>query len=71
MFMQIATSVIGVAVVLFVGYVVISSVRGSLNASAAANTGMDNAQTTVFAAFALIAVGVIVLAAFGIVAIFQ
>ncbi len=34
-------------------------------------TGVDNAQTTVFAGFALIAVGIIVLAAFGLISIFK
>ena len=33
--------------------------------------GIDNAQTTVFAGFALIAVGIIVLAAFGLISIFK
>ena len=33
--------------------------------------GVDGAQTTVFAGFALIAVGIIVLAAFGLISIFK
>jgi len=34
-------------------------------------SGVDNAQTTVFAGFALVAVGIIVLAAFGLISIFK
>jgi hypothetical protein len=36
-----------------------------------AQTGIDNAKNTVFSGFSLITVGVIVLAAFGIIAIFS
>jgi len=35
------------------------------------NDSLNNTQTTVFAGFALVAVGIIVLAAFGMVSIFQ
>jgi len=34
-------------------------------------SGVDSAQTTVFAGFALVAVGIIVLAAFGLISIFK
>ena len=34
-------------------------------------TGIANAQTTVFAGFALVAVGIIVLAAFGLISVFK
>jgi hypothetical protein len=33
--------------------------------------GLDTAQTTVFAGFALVAVGIIVLAAFGLISVFK
>ena len=70
MFMQIATTVIGVAVIVFIGYVVISSVRSAVNGTAAANAGMDNAQTIAFSALALVTIGAVVVAAWGIVGIF-
>lgn len=34
-------------------------------------TGISNAQTTIFAGFALVAVGIIVLAAFGLISVFK
>ena len=78
MFMQIAIGAIGIGVVLMVGYLVIAQVRTALptdqlDASVAGNVtaGMDNTQTTVFAGFGLIAVGIIVLAAFGLISIFK
>lgn len=74
MFMEIAISAIGIGVVLMVGYLVIAQVRSSLAASAtdaATNTSLDSTQTTVFAGFGLIAVGIIVLAAFGLISIFK
>lgn len=37
----------------------------------AVNTSLNNTQTTVFAGFALVAVGIIVLAAFGMISIFS
>jgi hypothetical protein len=37
----------------------------------AVNTSLNNAQTTIFAGFALVAVGIIVLAAFGMISVFQ
>ena len=75
MFMQIAIGAIGIGIVLMVGYLVIAQVSGSL----IANTNLDNeteaaltgTQATVFAGFGLIAVGIIVLAAFGLINIFR
>ena len=78
MFMEIAIGAIGIGVVLMVGYLVISQVRSSLQASltnstadVATNVSINTAQTTVFAGFGLIAVGIIVLAAFGLISIFK
>jgi len=76
MFMQIAIGAIGIGIVLMVGYLVIAQVRAALptdtldNATAVIE-GMDSTQATVFAGFGLIAVGIIVLAAFGLINIFK
>ena len=76
--MQIAVSAIGIGIVVMVGYLVVAQVRSSLplsqldaDTAATVNTSLNNTQTTVFAGFALVAVGIIVLAAFGMISIFQ
>lgn len=79
MFMQIAIGAIGIGVVLMVGYLVIAQVRAALpvsstDVSLGANQtrdGLNSTQSTVFAGFSLIAVGIIVLAAFGLINIFK
>ena len=73
MFMQIAIGAIGIGVVLMVGYIVIAEVRTALPTSTDGNVtaGLDSTQATVFAGFGLIAVGIIVLAAFGLINVFQ
>ncbi len=74
MFMQIAIGAIGIGIVLMVGYLVIAQVATQITAgstSAAVNTSVASTQATVFAGFALIAVGIIVLAAFGLINIFK
>ncbi len=74
MFMEIAIGAIGIGVVLMVGYLVVAQVKAALPTSALDNetqAGIDSAQTTVFAGFALVAVGIIVLAAFGLISIFK
>jgi len=78
MFMSIAITAIGIGIVVMVGYLVVAQVRSALptsglSASVAGNVtaGLDSTQTTVFAGFGLIAVGIIVLAAFGLIQIFQ
>ena len=73
MFMQIAIGAIGIGVVLMVGYLVIAQVRAALPTSTDANVtaGLASTQATVFAGFGLIAVGIIVLAAFGLINIFK
>ena len=74
MFMQIAIGAIGIGIVLMVGYLVIAQVRAALPTDDLSNEtaeGMDATQSTVFAGFGLIAVGIIVLAAFGLINIFK
>jgi hypothetical protein len=74
MFMQIAIGAIGIGIVLMVGYLVIAQVRAALPTTGLSNEtteGMDATQATVFAGFGLIAVGIIVLAAFGLINIFK
>ena len=78
MFMEIAIGAIGIGVVLMVGYLIIAQVRSalptaSLDTATLGNVtaGMDSTQTTVFAGFALVGVGIIVLAAFGLVNVFR
>jgi len=80
MFMQIAIGAVGIGIVLMVGYLIIAQVKATLTSSttglsAAERVNISNAmrttQNTVFAGFALIAVGIIVLAAFGLINIFQ
>jgi hypothetical protein len=78
MFMQIAIGAIGIGIVLMVGYLVIAQVAGSL-AESLGDTEADNStkdaveatQGIVFAGFGLIAIGIIVLAAFGLINIFK
>ena len=78
-FMQIAVGAIGIGVVVMVGYLVVSQVQSALPTPTFANGSTDTdtvdsiaaAKTTVFAGFALIVVGVIVLAAFGLIQIFR
>jgi hypothetical protein len=72
--MQIAIGAIGIGIVLMVGYLVISQVNTSLlanSSSAQLNASVASTQTTVFAGFGLLAVGIIVLAAFGLINVFQ
>ena len=79
LFMEIAIAAIGIGVVLMVGYLVIAQVKSAIPTPTLANgsddtealAGIANAQTTVFAGFALVAVGIIVLAAFGLISIFK
>lgn len=76
--MEIAIGAIGIGIVLMVGYLVVAQVRASmptsgLSASVLGNVtaGMDSTQTIVFSGFALVAVGIIVLAAFGLISVFK
>jgi hypothetical protein len=74
MFMEIAIAAIGIGVILMVGYLVIAKIKTALptaDLDVATTNGIGNAQLTVYAGFALIAVGIIVLAAFGLISIFK
>ena len=74
MFMAIAIGAIGIGIVLMVEYLVIAQVRAALptdNLDNDTTDAMDATQSTVFAGFGLIAVGIIVLAAFGLINIFK
>ena len=80
MFMQIAIGAVGIGIVLMVGYLIIAQVKSTLTTSATGlsaaeknniTSSMRATQNTIFAGFALIAVGIIVLAAFGLINIFQ
>ena len=73
MFMEIAIGAIGIGVVLMVGYIVIAQVQEALPSSSNENVtnGIASTSSTVFAGFGLIAVGIIVLAAFGLINIFK
>ena len=74
MFLDIAVAAIGIGVVVMVGYLVVYNVKSALPLDAADNAtidGISSAQTTVYAGFALVAVGIIVLAAFGLISVFK
>ena len=87
MFMEVAIAAIGIGVVLMVGYLVIGQVRAALPTSGTTfqywngseyltgqtnvSTFMGATQATVFAGFGLLAVGIIVLAAFGLINVFR
>ena len=74
--MEIAIGAIGISVVLMVGYIVMSQVREALPTvenvtNQSVFDGLASTQVTVFAGFGLMAVGVIVMAAFGLINIFK
>lgn len=74
MFMQVALGAIGVGVVLMIGYLVISKVKTALptdDLDAETQQGINNSQSVVYAGFSLVAVGIIVLAAYGIINLFR
>jgi len=73
MFMQIAIGAIGIGIVLMVGYLVVAQVSAALPETAEVNVTeeLEDTRDTVFAGFGLVAVGIIVLAAFGLINIFK
>jgi len=72
MFMEIAIGAIGIGVVLMVGYLVIAQVKAALpTVDANTTASINSTQSTVYAGFGLVAVGIIVLAAFGLITIFK
>jgi hypothetical protein len=55
-----------------VGYLVVAQVRAALpTTDPNVTAGLNSTQATVFAGFGLIAVGIIVLAAFGLINVFR
>ena len=74
MYMEIAIGAIGIGVMLMVGYIVIAQVKltlpTTLNDTNLTNS-MEASQATMFAGFGLLAVGVIVMAAFALINIFK
>lgn len=74
MFLQIAVTAIGIGIVVMIGYLVVAQTRSALDTTATElniTSDLDSAQDTVFSGFSLAALGVIVIAAFGLVAVFQ
>jgi hypothetical protein len=72
MFMEIAIGAIGIGIVLMVGYLIVAQVRSALpEVDNETSTALESTQATVFAGFGLIAVGIIVLAAFGLINVFR
>jgi len=73
MFMQIAIGAIGIGIVLMVGYLVIAQVRDAMPVENGSETdeAIGDTQGVVFSGFGLIAVGIIVLAAFGLINVFR
>jgi len=73
MFMQIAIGAIGIGIVLMVGYLVVAQVQTALPETSEVNVSneLDDTQETIFAGFGLVAVGIIVLAAFGLINVFK
>jgi hypothetical protein len=72
MFMEIAIAAIGIGIVLMVGYLVVAEVKAALPVvDANVTAALNSTQATVFAGFGLLAVGIIVLAAFGLINVFK
>lgn len=74
MFLQIAVAAIGIGIVVMIGYLVTAETRNALGTTASElniSDDLNDAQETVFSGFRLVAVGVIVLAAFGLIAVFS
>ena len=71
--MPVATGAIGIGIVIMVGYIVFGQVMEALPAETSVNVSgaMGTASSSVFAGFGLIAVGIVVLAAFGLINVFR
>lgn len=64
--------IIGIGVALMVGYLVIAQVVDALPITdPETNTSINSTKTTVYAGFGLLAVGIIVLAAFALITVFR
>ena len=72
MFVQVALGAIGVGIVVMLGYIIVQQVRDALpTTDSTTNTSINNAKTTIYSGFALLVVGIIVLAAWGIISLFK
>jgi len=73
MFMAIAVGAIGIGIALMVGYLVIAQVQVAMPNESVVNISAEvgAAENTIFAGFGLVAVGIIVLAAFGMINLFK
>ena len=78
MFFQIAVGAVGIGVVLMIGYLVVAQVINQMptggtgvNNISNITAAMDNTKVVIIAGFGLVAVGIIVLAAFGLIQVFQ
>jgi len=73
MFFKVAIGAVGIGVVLMIGYIVIAQARTALPTEVEGNitVAMNSAQSTIFAGFGLVAVGIIVLAGFGMISLFK
>jgi len=67
-------SIIGIGIALVIGYLVIFQVLEAIplnEADAETNDSIDSAKSIIYAAFGLAAVGLIVLVAFSLIAVFR
>jgi hypothetical protein len=71
MFMELAIAAIGIGVVVMVGYLVLANVKAAIPDATNVTTIMSSTASTVTSGFALVAVGIIVLAGFGMISIFR
>jgi len=76
MYMQVALAAISIGVILFIGYLLISQVKVLMPTNAQINdTNFTNSvastQVIILSGFGLVAVGIIVVAAFGLINIFK
>ena len=74
-YMQIALGAISIGVILMIGYLVLGQVRSNYDGLTTTNAnitnGLNNAQATILSGFGLVAVGIIVVAAFGLINVFM
>jgi hypothetical protein len=69
---NLVVGIIGVGIALMVGYLVVAQVVSALPTSdTETNEAINSTKTTVFAGFGLLAVGIIVLAAFALIQVFR
>lgn len=73
MFMSVAIGVIGIGIFLIIGYMYLAKAKAVLPSTVEGNItiAMENTQSSVIFAFSLVATGIIILIAFGLIAIFK